>query len=88
MNIQSKVNEAQSLDELLEVLNEYVPETDEEWDKLENKVDICDLPNFGKEPIDTMEIFSWDDERVMIQNTCIDEDGAYILQERSEEFGA
>lgn len=95
-NLQNAVNNAKNLDELVDALNELdaaIKEANEseenqcDYDSLDRYVDICDLQNFGKEPEDTMEIFSWDDERVMIQNTCIDEDGAFILQERSEEFG-
>lgn len=88
MDIQTKVNEARDLDTLLDALNSYEPASLEEWDKLEQKVDLCDLPTFGKEPESTLEIFSWDDERVLIQNTCIDQEGAFILVERSEDFGA
>jgi len=90
--LEQKVKASKNLDELLTALNEYEEEKNEhgeieEWDRLENQIDLCDLPNFGKEPEDTMEIYSWDDTRVLIQNTCIDEDGPFILQERTEDFG-
>jgi hypothetical protein len=32
-----------------------------------NNIDYCDLPTFGKEPVETAEKFSWDDEYLMVK---------------------
>ena len=56
--MQSKVNAAQSLDELCNILNSFVPANGE---RLEDVVDLPGLPTFGGTmPLDTREIWSWD----------------------------
>lgn len=86
MNLSQKVKSAANLDELLDVLNSFERDENDGQDRIEHHVDLCSLPTFGKEPKDTMGIFSWDDERVLIQNTCAGP--AFELVERTEDFGA
>ena len=76
------------------MLNDHYEKYDNNYDyrdypefHLGHVVDVCDLPTFGcKEPKCTMEIFSWDESRAMIQNTCTGR--AYEIVDRTEEFGA
>jgi hypothetical protein len=84
--LNAKINSAKSLDEVLDLLNSFERDENDEQDRLEHHVDITDLPTFGKAPIDTTEIFSWDETRALIQNTCVGE--AFQIVHRTEEFGA
>jgi len=79
--LNQQIENAKNLDELLDTLNGY--ESDDK--KLDEAIDLCSLPTFGKEPQDTMEIFSWDDDRVLIQNEYVGP--AFELVERTEDFG-
>ena len=85
------VEQCKNLDELCEMLNDYSEKYPSDTDSpellLENNVDLCDLPTFGgKDPKCTMEIFSWDESRAMIPNTCAGT--AYEIVDRTEDFGA
>lgn len=76
MNVmQSKVNASQSLDELCNILNGFVPANGE---RLEDLVDLPGLPTFGGDvPIDTREIWSWDASSLLGY-----ENGAYYVYPR------
>lgn len=84
-NLNDAINNAKSLDQVLELLNSFEVDENDDQDRLEHHVDICSLPTFGKEPLDTVEIFSWDDTRVLIQNTCAGP--AFEIVDRTEDFG-
>ena len=79
------INTVKTLDELLDTLNSYESDSDNEQDRIEHHVDLTSLPTFGYEPKDTTEIYSWDDTRVLIQNTNIGP--AFVLVDRSHDFG-
>jgi hypothetical protein len=70
MNLNKKIQAAKTLQEVCEILNSFERDENDEQDRLEHHVDICDLPTFGKEPKDTTDIFSWDNTQLLIQNTC------------------
>ena len=84
--LQQQADESKNLDELVNVLNSFESDDRDGQDRIDHHIDLCNLPFFGREPADTMEIFSWDDTRVLTQNTCAGDD--WELQERTEEFGA
>ncbi len=59
MTPQERINAAQNLDQLAEILNDL---SDEEV----REVRLDDLPTFGEVGIEnTMEVFSWDEKRVL-----------------------
>ena len=59
------IGAAGDLDTLCGALN-AATEALPEGDKLEEYVDICGLPTYGgSEPVDTTNIWSWDDTREM-----------------------
>lgn len=86
------IDQAESLVDLCESLNnleEYLKDfnqLDNDFLKIDECVDLTDLKTFGnKEPKDTMEIYSWDDERCMISSTNTGDN--WVLVERTEDFG-
>ena len=69
-NAKQTVAEATSLGELCEVFNAY---EDESW-KLTDIVDMSSLPTFGgTEPEQTCGIWSWDETRLMVQDSGMQE---------------
>lgn len=58
------VRATKTLDDLAAALNAYVAGSQDE--RLEDVVDLCDLPTFGGDaPADTREIWSWDAARLL-----------------------
>jgi hypothetical protein len=92
-NLVLAVKESKSLDKLRDALNELESMIRDrnaanvgEFVRLSDYVDLCELPTFSKnEPIDTCEIFSYDDKRALIQNTCVGD--PWVIVERTEDFG-
>ena len=70
MNLNKEIQVAKTLQEVCEILNSFERDENDEQDRLEHHIDLCDLPTFGKEPEDTTDIFSWDNTQLLIQNTC------------------
>lgn len=68
--LNEKINSAKTLKEVCDLLNAFERDENDDQDRLDNHVDICELPTFGKEPQDTTEIFSWNETHSLIQNTC------------------
>tara|TARA_Y100000310_G_scaffold208324_1_gene208906 strand:+ start:84 stop:581 length:498 start_codon:yes stop_codon:yes gene_type:complete len=62
-----EVNQAKSLDQLLAALLAAEQVAVDHEAKLTDFVDTADLPTFGTFAGDTSEIFSWDDERFLVQ---------------------
>ncbi len=62
----------QNLDDLLKCLREIEAAIDEHQSEfgeklvLENLFDIAGMPTYGREPFNTSEIYSWDDERFLV----------------------
>lgn len=67
-DFQSKVANSRNLKELAETLNEYCIDENNGL-KLEESVNLDSLPTFGKAPDKTLEVFSWDEESLLIQGT-------------------
>lgn len=71
--IASRIKSASSLRELCDAINEFRDASDDEADD-ENElkrrgVDLCQLPAFGgPEPRDTTNVWSWDEDSLMIAN--------------------
>ena len=82
MDLNKEIQASKTLQEVCEILNSF--ERNDEQDLLEHHVDICDLPTFGIEPIDTTDIFSWDNTHLLIQNTCTGQ--AFEIVSRKGEF--
>jgi hypothetical protein len=68
--LSNKITAAKTLEEVCELLNSFEIDANDDQDRLDHHVDICELPTFGKEPSDTTEIFSWNETHCLIQNTC------------------
>ena len=74
------VTEAESLDELLDALQELDELTQDVLDRDEHN-NITDLPTFGgTEPSDTDGIWSWDESRLLV-GTCIDD---MVIEDRED----
>ena len=92
-NLVLAVKESKSLDQLRDALNALESAIKDsnvrdvvEFVRLSDHVDLCELPTFSKnEPLDTCEIFSYDDKRALIQNTCVGD--PWVIVERTEDFG-
>ena len=84
MNLNKEIQGSKTLQDLLEILNSFERDENDEHDRLEHHIDLCDLPTFGKEPEDTTEIFSWDGTHYLIQNTCTGP--AFEIVSRKGEF--
>ena len=76
-NIKTQIENATSLQQVLELLNGYSGDT-----SLSDAVDLSGLPTFGPAPSDTTEVFSWNDSHCLIQNDCVGDD--WVLVERCE----
>lgn len=66
---QNKVNAAESLENLVSILRSISDELarDENEFRIDDFVNLAELPTFGNKPIkNTMEVFSWDDNNVLI----------------------
>lgn len=93
-NLVLAVKESKSLDQLRDALNALESAIKDsnardvvEFVRLSDHVDLCELQTFSKnEPRDTCEIFSYDDNRALIQNTCTGD--PWVIVERTEDFGA
>lgn len=70
MNLNKEIQASKTLQEVCDILNSFERDENDEQDRLEHHIDLCDLPTFGKEPEDTTDIFSWNDTHYLIQNTC------------------
>ena len=70
MNLNKEIQASKTLQEVCEILNSFERDENDEQDRLDHHIDLCDLPTFGIEPIDTTEIFSWNNTHLLIQNTC------------------
>lgn len=67
MSINEKIKNAKNLNELCEILNSW--ETDGFYEKIDEEVDIANLPTFGGDVVDdTCGIWSWDDERLLVSD--------------------
>jgi hypothetical protein len=67
-NFSQIIKSSKNLDELADNLNSYEAGKDEL--KIDEVIDLSSLPTFGKIiPRSTIEIFSWDSERVLIQGS-------------------
>jgi len=84
MNLNKEIQGSKTLQEMCEILNSFERDENDEHDRLEHHIDLCDLPTFGKEPEDTTEIFSWDGTHYLIQNTCTGP--AFEIVSRKGEF--
>jgi hypothetical protein len=87
------IKAAKNLNELCDALNQFESHIEKlnsessEFYRSGDYVDMCDLQVFSEnEPVDTCEIFSYDDTHCLIQNTCTGD--AWEIVERTEEFGA
>ncbi len=87
MNISTKIQNAKSLIELAELLNSY--DRDENNDlALSDAVDLSGLPTFSdNDPSDTMEVFSWNETHVLIDNSTVLEGDDWELIERCNTCG-
>lgn len=88
--LQNRINNAKSLDEVCELLNDFtenVLENDESelfQDKLEHHVDLCGLPLFSNvEPTEMDMVFSYSDTHSMLQNTCTGD--AFVIVAHEDE---
>lgn len=62
-------NDAATLDDLLTLIGDR-EDSLEEYERIEDYVDICDLPSYGgADPDDTHEIYSWDADRLLVCDT-------------------
>ena len=76
-SLQKRVNNAKTLTELRNLLNGFVPET--EGERLDEVVELCALPSFGGvTPSDTIEVWSWDAENVLLYDN-----GQYYIEARN-----
>jgi len=76
------VQAAKSLESLCDILNSYEREI-----SLSDACDLCSLPIFGKEPKNTMEVFSWNDTHMLIDNGTALEGDDWVLVERCTKCG-
>ena len=76
-NISQQVQSAKNINELCTVLDEFNSEENDGL-ALSDCIDLCSLPVFGMEPGDTCEIFSYDNEHVLIDNSGVLEGEAWI----------
>lgn len=90
-----EIENAQTLEQLCNALNEFEEYIEElnrdstEFYRASDYVEMCDLKTFSENepgPRDVCDVFSWDDNHVLIQNTCAGD--KWELVERSEDFGA
>tara|TARA_R110000823_G_scaffold200840_1_gene331818 strand:+ start:201 stop:464 length:264 start_codon:yes stop_codon:yes gene_type:complete len=81
--LNKNINNAKTLEEVLNLLNGWEMDKNDDQDRLDHHVDICDLPKFGNEPIEVSECFSWNDTHLLISNTCTGD--AFELVERTED---
>ena len=72
-------SEAESLDDLCEILNEY---RESPIDLDEAGIDTTSLPTFGGQDIDEISVFSWDATRQLVQA----EDGWEVVPRTDEPF--
>jgi hypothetical protein len=80
--LSNKITAAKTLKEVCEILNAFERDENDEQDRLDHHIDLCDLPTFGKEPEDTTEVFSWNNTHQLIQNTCVGP--AFEIVQRSD----
>lgn len=85
-NFHALVQKASNLDELCSTLNAF--EQNEDHLPLSECTDLCSLPTFSDNvPQNTMEVFSWDSERVLIDNSGVLEGDNWILAKRCRVCG-
>lgn len=64
---QDRVDECESLDQLVTELNAIAEDADAEELKLDEVVDLASLPTFGGRDVkNTSEIFAWDATRILV----------------------
>lgn len=66
--IQEKIYASNSLEELLKAIQEAEEDCDTAGSHLEDVVDMTDLPVFGGEVVEQEGVFSWDEDRLLVQN--------------------
>jgi hypothetical protein len=85
-NFNKKIKNAKTLSDLCELLNSF--EEGEDGLDITDCTDLCDLPVFSvNEPNSTMEVFSWDDTHVLIDNSSVLNGDDYELVERCTNCG-
>ena len=74
------VARSENLEDLCKVLNQAQIFAAAAAIDLESLIDITELPWFGPEPTDTLEVFSWDETRILIYGS------AWTIQDREPEL--
>lgn len=69
-NFDAAINAAQSLDELLDVIKREYAALDQDDRK---GIDLTGLPTYGGDaPADTMYVWSWDEDRILVGESVED----------------